>query len=206
TLGPAVLPRSHSQECLPSTESKKPQPKRETLPPSFPSVITRGEVPETETLGSSNKINPPSRPRGSNTLPSRRPPVDWNFDARNPRLVDKHQQHLRSDSLSSGYSSASGGSPSSRNRPSRDEDERSMMSVEGSFSSQGYPRQTLMYPSEPHYQDEGVYGYGSYGYPSSSIYEDEMQQQNGWFYLPAHQQAKAYPYYPTGEMNHFQNF
>ncbi|XP_009858123.3 uncharacterized protein LOC100176283 [Ciona intestinalis] len=206
TLGPAVLPRSHSQDRLPSTEPKKPQPKRETLPPSFPSVITRAEIPETETLGSSNKINPPSRPRGSNTLPSRRPPVDWNFDARNRRLVDKHQQHLRSDSLSSGYSSASGGSPNSRNRPSRDEDERSMMSVEGSFSSQGYPRQALMYPSEPHYQDEGIYGYGSYGYPSSSIYEEEMQQQNGWFYLPAHQQAKAYPYYPTGEMSHFQNF
>lgn len=113
------------------------------------------------------------------------------------------KRHLRSDSMSSGYSSGSGGihQPaipfSYHSQTGYPNEQDSVMSgfsagPEHHYTGFNYDQQEFM----PGYVDEDPYGYGTYAYPPSSIYEEEMHQQDGWFYLPSASHQMPYP--PNG--------
>jgi len=134
-------------------------------------------------------------------------------------------RHFRSDSLSSGYSSGSAGAKYSRSRGQRyPAIQPHYAEVTQQYPEEPhymYDRDTAvqLHPFEnagPHYngydygnqypshipsgyptgyESEDPYGYASYTYPPSSLFEEELQQRNGWFYLPSGQQQPHH--FPT---------
>ena len=53
---------------------------------------------------------------------------------------------------------------------------------------------------------EDPYGYGTFGYASSSVYDEELHQNNGWFYLPNHEPNVSQSIYQTpSPQEHFNN-
>ena len=59
------------------------------------------------------------------------------------------------------------------------------------YSEQGHD---FKYDFEDIYGSEDPYGYGTCAYASSSIYDEDLRQSDGWFYLPSHQRSSPSPF------------
>ncbi|CAK8685244.1 unnamed protein product [Clavelina lepadiformis] len=111
----------------------------------------------------------------------------------------KQHSHIRSDSMSSGYSSGSSGTHGyfqqyevAPHQPYISRGNYNVNTLSGNRNSMP------MYGHKNEVED--IYGYGSFGYASSSVYDEDLNEVNGWFYLPssAHNQVQLYPEeYPT---------
>ena len=100
-----------------------------------------------------------------------------------------HYRFDQAEENSSGYSSES----SSQQKPHSAGKYFSQANSQMPNGESGYPypgqSQESWYDCEGIYGAEDPYGYGTFGYASSSVYDEELHQNNGWFYLPTHQQG-----------------
>nr|CAB3260923.1 uncharacterized protein LOC100176283 [Phallusia mammillata] len=150
--------------------------------------------------GCSNENNPPSRPRRSKAQQQQhkqQTPKYQSYGNESSNVNSK--RHLRSESMSSGYSSGSGGAqapqlqhnyPAHPGYPDDHDSVMSLYSAGGGEPYPGYEYDQQGYVQE--YPQENPYGYGAYAYPPSSVYEEEMHQQNGWFFIPSSLQPMPY--------------